>query len=77
MHFYDTDFFTSVKRGIICMLFGLPCLLPKLISKKGMTQTQITIFRTILPTFLQLLYIFGLSKIIALKFGVGNTKRVK
>ena len=37
MHFYDTDFFTSFKRAIVCMVCGLPCLLPKLLSKRGMT----------------------------------------
>ena len=66
MHVYDTTFIVSIKRGLLCVTVGLPTLLPMLLPKIGLPYWVVIVFKTIAPIFLQLLYIFGFSKKVAI-----------
>ena len=71
MHIYDTGFFTSVIRLIVCALVGLPFFLaPKLLPKSKEMMPIKQFLEAATPFF----YIFCLSKTVAIKLGLANLR---
>lgn len=75
-HFYNTDLITSIKRMIICFAVGIPALITLFISKNN-SYWVVLIFKQWLPPTLSFLYLFGFSKLVALKFGLINLREAK
>jgi hypothetical protein len=72
--FNNTDIITSLKRIVICNIIGLPALLPMLIISKNSSYWVLIVFRIWLAPTLCFIYLFGISKYIAIKLGLANTK---
>ena len=73
--FNDTDFVTSIKRTAVCFVVGIPFLLPMILVSKKNPVWVVLIFRNLVPSTLGSLYLFGLSKSVAVYFGLANTTK--
>lgn len=66
---------TSIIRFVVCTVAGCPTQLPNILISKKNPFWVVIIFKTILPPTLGSFYLFGISKSVALYFGLANTTK--
>ena len=76
-NFFQTSLLTTIKRMILCGPFGVISQLPILLIPKKSHFIIIVVFKTLMPTLVGNLYIFGFSKTLANKFGFINKEITK
>lgn len=76
-HFYDTKWYITLARLIICTLIGCPTLFGMFLFPKNKFHWVVTLCcRTVLPMTAGNCYLFAMSKYIGNFFGLINTSTV-
>ena len=76
-HFYQTSWYVTLFRLILCTLVGSPTLFSMFFfPKKGFHWVLTMLMRTVIPMTLGNCYLFAMSKFIGNKFGVINTSTI-
>lgn len=76
IHFYETDWITSLKRLPVCAICAIPSVLPLLMSNHYSYWT-IIIVKTWFPPTASSFVMFSMNKWINVKLGLANTKKVQ
>ncbi len=74
--FYRTSFLTTLLRFLVGSIFGIIPLLPYLVSKHNPFWI-VLLCKSILPTLLGNIHVYGTQKWIAHKFGLINTDKIE
>ena len=76
-HFYQTSWYITLARLIVCTIVGLPTLFGMFyFPKKGYHWMTTMFLRTALPMALGNCYLFAMSKFVGNKFSLINTSTV-
>lgn len=76
-HFYQTSWYVTLARLILCTLVGCPTLFGMfLFPKKGYNWVLTMMVRTVIPMTLGNCYLFAMSKYVGNAFGIINTSTV-
>ena len=76
-HFYQTSWYITLARLIVCTIVGSPTLFGMFyFPKKGFHWITTMFLRTALPMALGNCYLFAMSKFVGIKFSLINTSTV-